>query len=376
MNQRMGSNKFLSDVVVCFIAGALLSNTKIWWLHADWQTPVDKIVEKALPASILLAIPMLLMVSRLGSTLRAYRSLLLSFFLALISAIAAAFLTILVSPPIDQVAETAGCLVGVYTGGTPNMAAISYALQLPPKLFVLLNTTDVCISGIYFLLLTSVVKPILLRWLPAYQAIPELEVPEDDFSAPKETSSSLLGFYKDSWSSILKSLGLTICCIAIAAGLGLLFPTATGDLNELVVMVVLTSLSIASSFLPMSKKLVGVQEIAEYLLLIFVFGIGYLANLAELSGVGWEYLSFNAWLVVFTLLLHFLLGKWFKIDADTLIISSTACVFGPPFMGQVCSAIKNKQLLAAGMALGVLGLILGTYLGLLTTWLVTIWGLT
>jgi uncharacterized membrane protein len=54
----------------------------------------------------------------------------------------------------------------------------------------------------------------------------------------------------------------------------------------------------------------------------------------------------------------------FRIDADTAIIASTAAVFGPPFVGPVANAIRNREIVAGGIATGVLGLAIGNYAGL------------
>jgi len=47
-----------------------------------------------------------------------------------------------------------------------------------------------------------------------------------------------------------------------------------------------------------------------------------------------------------------------------MIITSTAGIFGPPFIGQVTSAINNKQIIASGMITGVAGLGIGNFYGI------------
>jgi hypothetical protein len=53
---------------------------------------------------------------------------------------------------------------------------------------------------------------------------------------------------------------------------------------------------------------------------------------------------------------------------DTAIISSTATIFGPPFIGPVAAALKNRALVGPGLTLGLAGIALGTYLGLATAY--------
>jgi uncharacterized membrane protein len=42
---------------------------------------------------------------------------------------------------------------------------------------------------------------------------------------------------------------------------------------------------------------------------------------------------------------------------------------GPPFIGQTCAAIKNKELIPVGISLGLLGLAIANYVGVLISYL-------
>ena len=52
------------------------------------------------------------------------------------------------------------------------------------------------------------------------------------------------------------------------------------------------------------------------------------------------------------------------MDQDTLIITSTAAIFGPAFIGPVANAIGNRGIITIGIALGLIGYGIGNYLGL------------
>ena len=54
----------------------------------------------------------------------------------------------------------------------------------------------------------------------------------------------------------------------------------------------------------------------------------------------------------------------FRIDRDTVIIASTAAIFGPAFIGPVANAIGNRDIIAMGIALGLIGYAIGNYFGL------------
>ena len=64
------------------------------------------------------------------------------------------------------------------------------------------------------------------------------------------------------------------------------------------------------------------------------------------------------------ILLHTLLAKLFRIDADTTLITSTASIYGPAFIPSVANALKNKDVVLPGLICGILGYAIGNYLGI------------
>jgi uncharacterized membrane protein len=47
------------------------------------------------------------------------------------------------------------------------------------------------------------------------------------------------------------------------------------------------------------------------------------------------------------------------------MITSTAALFGPAFVGMVASRLKNPGLVTSGMTTGVIGYVIANFLGLL-----------
>lgn len=64
-----------------------------------------------------------------------------------------------------------------------------------------------------------------------------------------------------------------------------------------------------------------------------------------------------------TLFLHVLFSKLFHIDADTVIITSTALICSPPFVPVVAGALKNREVIVSGLTVGIIGYAIGNYLG-------------
>jgi uncharacterized membrane protein len=63
-------------------------------------------------------------------------------------------------------------------------------------------------------------------------------------------------------------------------------------------------------------------------------------------------------------LLHLILAKIFRIDADNFLITSTALIFSPPFVPLVAKSLKNKDLIVTGITGGIIGLMLGNLIGI------------
>jgi uncharacterized membrane protein len=168
---------------------------------------------------------------------------------------------------------------------------------------------------------------------------------------------------------LLIALLIAILSIAISLIPALLLPDANGEMNSTVLILLLTSIGIAISFNKKIRTLPGVYNFAQYLLLVFGLSTGFLADFAKMIAEGGDFLIFNAIILSCILLGHILLAIILRVDTDSFIICSVANVMGPPFIGQACSAIKNKELIPVGISLGLLGLAIANYVGVLISYL-------
>ena len=67
--------------------------------------------------------------------------------------------------------------------------------------------------------------------------------------------------------------------------------------------------------------------------------------------------------------LHTALAALFRIDADTVIITSVAGICSPPLVPMVATALKNKEIVLSGVITGIIGWVVGTYLGITLSYL-------
>jgi len=50
-------------------------------------------------------------------------------------------------------------------------------------------------------------------------------------------------------------------------------------------------------------------------------------------------------------------------NADYYLITTTSFIYSPPFVPIVAAALKNKDVIVTGITVGVVGYIIGNYLG-------------
>ena len=241
------------------------------------------------------------------------------------------------------------------------MSAIGLSLDVKKETFILLNASDVLVSSIYFIFLMLLAQRLLLKFLPAFKRLDAASV-EDNNDA--ESFSRLK--FPDKLKKLSLALSLSLFILGIGIGLSYLIEN---EIAVIVVILTVTTLGIAASFTKKIRNLKGTYETGEYLMLIFCIAIGSMANFGELLKEGSVILSFVAVVMAGAILIHFVLAAIFRIDADTVIITSTAGIFGAPFIAPIASVLKNRDILVAGLTTSLIGYALGNYLGLAVAYL-------
>jgi uncharacterized membrane protein len=315
-------------------------------------------MEAVAGASMLIGLPLLLFAVRIKESLQYAGRMLLAFGLCCIAGL---FCTALVgyymSGTVPEAWKVGGMLVGLYTGGTPNVQAIGLALEAPSEYLVLVQAADVLLGGSYLLGLVT--------FLPAVYGyfFPPTEKEET------ETSSSLtdrVPFLKQ-----LPQLGVGL--LVTAASVGVVYLLTGGISNTTALILTLTTFSLLVSVTKIPEAIGNSYPLGEYFILIFCVALGLLADFRALAADGMDLLYFSALALYSTTLLHLLLCKLFKVDRDTVILSYVAGFYGPVFVVQVAAVLKNKHLLAAGIAVSLLGFGIGNYLGIGLAYFIRWW---
>lgn len=347
--------KWLSPIVLCYLAGMLVSNLTAF--------PVNEaLASNAVDISITMAIPLLLFSTRLREVFKHAQGAMRSFVLCIVAGVISCCLaTFYFSSLVEESWKVGGMLAGIYTGGTPNMQAIGLALSAPKEFIILLNAADILTGGVYLILLTSFLPSLLSKVLKPFagdKSALQMDQAEVTTGLPNMSRISSLPIWKE-WS---KAFFLSVLILAVSAGTTILL---FGNMQQVgFLILLLTSLALTATLIPAVQAWRYTYELGEYFLLIFCVALGLQANFATMAAEGNTIVAFVATAMAGTILIHLFLAYLFKVDRDTFLITSTAALYGPAFVGQIASVINNRQLVFAGIALGLFGYAIGNYLGI------------
>lgn len=345
--------QWIGAVVICYASGMIAGNLP--WIEVD-----KEIFSTLSEISVSLAIPVLLFSANITGAWKYTKPAIISFSLCALSAcISASLVKQFMMGSLVDGWKISGMLIGVYTGGTPNMSAIGKALEVKDEIFILINSADIVLSGIYFVFLITIGQKALQLFLPLSNKYKGAQYKKE------EDSLSALPI-KGKFKNVLLSLGLSILILGLAAGLSW---AVMGSLSAPLVILVLTTLGLTCSFVPYIRKMEGSYQTAHYLLLVFALSIGVLADFRQLIAASSDVFMYTAVVMLGSVLLHYLMAGVLRIDTDTVIITSTAAIFGPAFIGPVANSLHNRQVIIAGITTGMLGYAIGNYLGISLAWL-------
>jgi len=350
----------IGAVVIAYVVGFGIGNTGLLTM-IDGHARVQELLTML---TIPLAIPLLLFSMDIkkwtqiaGKTIL---SLVLALFAVLISVIAGFF--IFRNQGIESLWDVSGMLVGIYTGSTPNLAAIQIALGADETNYMIIVTYDLLIGAFHLLFVMTIAQRLFLSFLPGYSYID----PASGNTMQPDGDDPYWGLLKKNMAlPILKAFGVAAVIFGIGGAATLIVPESS---QMTVVILIITTLGIIASLFPAIRKIDKSFELGMYLILIFSMVIASRADLRNIDFVAFMIAAYVALVVFGSMLIQALLSWIFKIDADTYIITSTALITNPAVVLVVAGALKNREIVFSGLATAIFGLAVGNYLGIFMSW--------
>ena len=257
--------------------------------------------------------------------------------------------------------KVAGMLVGVYTGGTPNLVSLKVALGVDPNLFLMTSTYDMIVGAITIIFFITVGPKLFRAILPPFRRHADTEVTDEMIEEAASFEDFTGMFRKGRILPLLKALGLALLIFISSFGISLLLPNVS---QMVVVILSITTLGILASLVNWINKIEKTFQLGMYFILVFSFAVASMADLSVVFSIGFLGLfAYISYAYFGTLILHILLSKIFKVNADDFLITTTAFVFSPPFVPVVAGALKNKDVIITGITVGIIGYVIGNYLG-------------
>lgn len=260
--------------------------------------------------------------------------------------------------------KLAGMFVGIYAGGTPNFVALKLALNVDPNLFVIVSTYDMIVGAVLILFFITIAPKLFRLILPPFQNVPDTNENSDTSFAEIETDyEDYSGMFKKSRIlPLLGALGLSVVIFAVSFGISLLLPRIP---QMVVIILSITTFAILASLIKSVNTIEKTFQLGMYLIVVFSLAVASMANLKTMFGLGMlNLILFITWCYFGSLLLHLVLSIIFRIDADNFVITSAAFIFSTPFVPMVAGALKNKDIIITGITGGIIGYIVGNYLGI------------
>lgn len=368
----------ISPVVLCYVLGIVFGNVAgldTFGIEAGAPmepgelAPAEKTTELIAGLGVILALGLLLVSTDFIKWLRLAPVTLLSALLAMVAVVVVAGgSAVALSGYSDKLPAVAGMLVGVYTGGTVNLAAVAKAMDVDSVTWGVVHTSDVIVCGLWFLVLLAVGPRLFGLFLPKFKhaegSPPAVEATEEAGEPQKLTETGQVAGETPTAMNIV---------VAVLIGLGIATPPLilsqlvamfSKDLESPVAILGATTFAIGLSFVPAVRTRKGLYETGDYLLLVFCVAVGSLATFGRLAGAELFLIGFTTLVVLGSVALHAALCALFRVDRDTMIITSVAALYGPPFVPPVARALGNREILVSGVTTGLVGLAVGNYLGI------------
>ena len=340
----------VGTIIIAYIIGCLLGITG---LIPD--TPeVHKVQTDIATYTIPFAIPLLLFSTDLKSWLKLAPAFIKSTLLAILGCCMAITIGFLICAGDDKetFASIGGMLTGLYTGGNANLASIKVALGVDDTTYIITSAYSTLLSAVYLFFVIIFGKRVLRLVLPDF--------PKDKMNTTrsidiKNHDNEL--FYGLCRRDNLRNLAQVI---AIRAGIALLCPK---HMFQTIFILGISTLSIIASSFKRVRTMERTFEAGTYLILVFSIAVASQVTVGTLGNIDPHIFLFITIATLGSLLIHVLLSAIFRIDTDTTLASSISLICSPPFVPVVAGALKNKNIIGPGIAVGLFGYAVGTYVG-------------
>ena len=355
----------IGTVVLAYAVGIIASLCGVFHFEPEVAVSFGKMQSMMMNVAVPLAIPLMLF----NCDFKLWTKALPKTAWALVTGLAAILVAVISGyfifrNHVPDAAKVSGMMTGIYTGGTMNFTALGNALQVDKTVISIVLAFEMVITTPYIFFLLGGGYKVFRKLLP-YKDITHNGRTDEEEVETNDVENYQGMFEKKNFWGMMKGLGLSFVFLAIGAGLALLI---TGTLNELVVILTITTLAIIASFFKKVRELPKTFELGMFFILIFSVIVASMFDINSVRGESLYIGGFVGWIMIMSVAIHLLLCRIAKVSGDLFCVSQVGLLCSPPFVPPVAGAMKNKKVLISGIVVGLVGYACGTYLGTIIAW--------
>ncbi len=353
----------VGTVILAYVVGIVMSLSGFMQMETpELTTQLQTVQTWIMNIMVPLAIPLMLFSCDFKLWTKSLPKTIMALFGGILSILVAIVVAFFVfrNRGIENLSDISGMMTGIYTGGTMNFFALGSALKVDPTVITIVYTFEMLVTFPLIMFIVGGGYRFFRKLLPFKDEQKTSTISTDrvemrdvenygNMINRKVFPRTMLGF--------LLSLGFLI----VAAGLSLLI---TGKLNELIIILVITTLSIIASFFKKVRDLPKTFELGMIFILVFSIVVASQFDIYSINFKALPLLFFVLFVMTIAVLLHLIISRFAKINGDLFTVSLVGLLCSPPFIPPVVGAMSNKKVLISGIAIGLAGYAIGTYLGI------------
>ena len=364
--ERVKLFKLFGPVVLGYVLGMILGNIPGLRVHAG-------AAEVASAGAIVLALPLLLFKVDFMGWLKTAGQAVGAYAAAVFSVLVMAMVAYIAFADNPNRAMLSGMFTGAATGGTVNLNSVALAANASSELVLRANFVDIIAGGVYLLFLMGPGKFWLRQWLGHSDVTYRFDRSEYQAArAPSTGGQMLIGGVKQIGLAVLIAFAMLVVAVGFMA-VFVIPSNAHGRVDKAlahpsflpIFFFALTTGGILMSFSEYFRTQKYTEETADYLIIVFALALGSQVDFSQFNTNNLDIMFYGLTIIYGSIILHYILCRLFKIDADSAIMASGAAVLSPPLLPPIAEVLDNKQALISGLTTGMVGYAVGTYLGVL-----------
>jgi len=280
---------------------------------------------------------------------------------------------------INDLAGVASIMTGSYIGGGVNFAAMADAQGLKgTDIAAAATVADNLLMAAYFFVLIFISG---MRWFRNKFSHPHIDAVESGVNTGTTQAAAFWSSKEISLKDIAFNVAYSVAVVwasTIIADIFVGFVPAEGRtvfqdfvakfFGSQYVWITTISVIVATFFTKqVVEKMNGSQEIGTYLIYLFLFVIGVPANIMTVINKSPLFLVLCFIMVASNMAFCFIAAKLCKASLEDAIIASNASIGGPTTAAGMAISQGWTALVGPAMLVGVLGYVIGNYLGTLVS---------